>query len=176
MSEIINNLNNQFIQRILIILVVSLLSWAAKWLRLKYLKSKYHFVIGNWIGYYLTSDNSFVKQKITIYPRVLGKLKIKIVEQTTDNYLYNGILDIIENNIFAYLSGKNHPGKSFLTIKIPFNRKESVSTLNGIFSGVNQENKPVSVKIVWSRFDLNLNNVKSKLGNKKKYLKVPDND
>ena len=137
----------------------------ASYIRRKYLKRKYDYLIGNWHGYYLIQDNTnLLEQRIIISPYLLNKLKIVIEESTVANYTYKGKIEVVDNHIFAYLTGVNHQAKSFLVLKLPFNRKDKVPSMNGIFAGLTQNNIPAATKMHWSRNEKNLKELKKELG------------
>ena len=99
-------------------------------------KKNFVFIIGNWYGYYLSKNEDFaIKQEIKITYNFLHRLKIFIEEETSANYIFKGNLEILEGHLYGYLEGINHIEKSFLVMMLPFNRKDTIPSLNGIFFG-----------------------------------------
>ncbi len=164
-------IQNPFFERMLAGFITAGIIALMRFFRQKFLKRKYNFILGDWIGSYLISDNKqMVEQEIKIWTNFLGKLKIRIKEKTTANYIYEGKIDVVENAIYGYLKGQHHPGNSFIVLKLPFNRIHQIPAMNGIFSGVTQHHLPASVKVHWSRQTISLTALKKELGTKKKFL------
>lgn len=171
MKEYIEILDNPFFQRVLAGLTTASILAILRFFRLKYLKRKYDFILGNWTGSYLISDDkNMVEQNIKIQTNLVGRLRVSLKEKTKANYIYKGKIDVVENTIYGYLKGQHHPGNSFFVLKLPFNRINQLPAMNGIFSGVTQHHLPASVKVHWSRTPISLTELRKELGTKKKFL------
>ena len=89
MNYFIEILNNSFLQKVLAGLTTAGILALTRFFILGYLKKKYDFILGNWTGSYLISDDkNMVEQKIKIQTNFIGKLKITLEEKTKANYIY----------------------------------------------------------------------------------------
>lgn len=171
MNNFVEIFSTSFLEDILAGLSATGILAIISFLRLKFLRKKYDFIIGDWVGSYLLSDDkNLISQKIVIKANFWGKLEILLEEKSTANFIYKGKIDVVENTIYGYLKGQYHPGISFIVMKLPFNRKKKVSSMNGVFSGVTQKHSPASVKVHWSRSDISLRGLKIELGPTKRFL------
>ncbi len=120
----------------------------------------------------MKNDTLIMEQKITVYTKFMQTLKVNIEENSIPRYVYKGSLKIIEDTIYGNMTGVGHPAKSFLVLKMPFNRKDKVPILIGVFTGITQNKQPASVVVCWSREKKTKREIKQELGKKKKQIIV----
>lgn len=165
--------SNPYVVKIIAGLITAAIIALVRYVYFKILSNKYSYLIGNWHSYYLMKNDSLImEQKITVKVNLLKTLSVKIEEKSVPNYIYFGKLKTIDDCVYGNLKGRHHPAKSFLVLKIPFNRKGKVPTLTGVFSGITQDKEPASVVVYWSRSDKTKAEVKKELGRNKKMIIV----
>lgn len=165
--------SNEVVIGIIAGLITSGIIGLIRYVYFKIIKNKYSYLIGDWYSYYLMKkDTLIMEQKITIKANLFKTLVVKVEEESVPNYIYAGKLEVIEDSIFGFLKGKYHPAKSFIVLKIPFNRKDKIPVLTGIFTGISQNKEPAAVVVYWSRTDKTKAEVKKELGRNKKLIIV----
>jgi hypothetical protein len=164
-------LNSQIFKGVVISLSTMSLVALFRYFRLKLLNTKYDYLIGEWNSYHFSRDESHIHEiKVLISLNLFGKLLITMEEKSVANYLEKGTIAIVENSVFGLLKGKAHPGRGFLILKLPFNRKGKLPAMNGLYTGLDQNNIPMSIKIHFSRNPLNKADLRKELGNNKKFI------
>lgn len=164
-------LDNSFFQGVVGSLISTGLVALVGYIRLWYLKRKYDYILGDWSGYYLSKDENYIHTiKVEIASNLIHELSILMEEKSEPNYVEKGKIEVIENVVFGSLEGKTHASKGFLMLKLPFNRKGKIPAINGIYSGINQDEFPFSTKIHFSRSPVSISGLKKEFGTHKKYI------
>jgi len=131
--------------------------------------------IGEYHGYYFSLDQSrLIEQEVKIERYALTYLRLTIKEKTKTGYSYQGLIKIIEPNMYAYLKGIKQNDRLTFIMKIPFNYGKAIPSFNGIMAGITQHRMCCSVKIHFSRHAKSSSLVRKELGNKKQFIIIED--
>jgi hypothetical protein len=148
-------------------LVAAAVAGSLAWLWRKLVKQQaQHFahLEGDWFAHLLVRQ----RQELVIHElsfkigyNPFRPLKIAMQELSDEQFRYHGYAVAKDKYLFCYLDGKSQFDRSFVVLRVPFNKGIKLDYLNGIMTGITHREFPGSTFLLLARARLTTETVES---------------